>query len=485
MIWITGTGTVFILIYIIATCRWGKQFFEDDIFLIRWMKSSGYYLYFHLVSRIYQPESSLTESKSYKRLQQLYVKKDISREWREYQAEKYALILAGILMMFCVGSAALVFRGNSEWISSYMLTRPEYGDSAKEYALKAQTEDGEQENIRLTLEAQIYSSAEVQKQFEAYFEVLKKKVKGSNESLQEVRANLDFEADPEWKEIDIIWRPSDYDLITEQGEVLLEQAQEGENEVSLYLIMTHAQYSRTFEIPLTIVKYPSDSVMDLQSYLVQAQENSLEEKGFRLPGEFDGKKIQYILDDDYNAAGFVLLIVTVVLLLLYRQYASVKEQCAKRERQMKADYPEIISKLLILIRAGMPVRSAWVRIFEDYQIQKEKNGQIHFALEEMGAAIKEMNTGTSEGQAYLRFGKRCEQHLYLKLGSILEQNLRKGSCGIAALLESERIQALEERRRQVRAEGELAGTKLMMPMMLLFAQVLIIIMVPALMSFGI
>jgi uncharacterized membrane protein len=44
---------------------------------------------------------------------------------------------------------------------------------------------------------------------------------------------------------------------------------------------------------------------------------------------------------------------------------------------------------------------------------------------------------------------------------------------------------LEERKRQVRAEGELAGTRLMMPMMVLFALVLMIIMVPSLMAFGI
>ena len=186
-----------------------------------------------------------------------------------------------------------------------------------------------------------------------------------------------------------------------------------------------------------------------------------------------------------TAAGILLLIAAAVFLLLYRQQASVKEQCDRRERQLKADYPEIVSKLLVLIRAGMPVRSAWMRIAEDYQIQKKKDGQVHFALEEMNAAVKEMNTGISEGRAYLEFGRRCEQNLYLKLGSLLEQNLKKGSYGIAAFLEGERIQALEERRRQIRAEGELAGTKLMAPMMVLFALVLMIIMVPSLMSFGI
>lgn len=484
MIWITGTGTILIFIYMAATCQWGKKYFTDSFFLLRWMKSSGYHFYLNVVCKIC-PSVNSSESKSYKRMQQIYVKKDISREWKEYQGQRYALVLGSMLMLCIIASLGSAVDGKTEVLSDYVLKRPQYGDGAKDYSLKAKAEDGSQEDIHLTLEAQVYSSEEIQEQFEAYYAVLKNKVKAKNSSLQEIRAKLDFEPDPEWGAIDITWRPSDYDLISENGDVLLEQAQVGKNDISLYLSMSHAQYSRTFEIPVTIVKYSSDSSGTLQSYLRNEQENSMEDSSFELPEVFNGKKVQYILDKDSNAAaGICLLIAGAAFLFLYRQYSMVKEQCLRRERQMKADYPEIISKLLVLIRAGMPVRSAWIRIVEDYQIQKLKTGNVHYALEEMSVAIRDMNTGISEGQAYLEFGKRCELHLYLKLGSLLEQNLKKGSYGIADLLESERIQALEERRRQVRAEGEVTGARLMMPMMVLFALVLMIIMVPSLMTFS-
>lgn len=485
MIWITGTGTVLILLYIIIACIENRGFFQNRICFVRWMKSSGYHLYRKVLCRIY-PSVRPEKSKNYRRLQQIYAKKDVSHEWVEYQSDKYAVILTGILVLLAVCSAVSAAGKQSELLSDYVLQRPEYGESAKEYSFQAKDEDGMQEQIHLTLEPQIYSEAEIQQKFEAYYNILENKVRGDNTSLQNVRSDLDFDGDPAWKEIDIIWNPSDHDLITDDGKVLLDQAQEGENELSLYLTMSHAQYSRTFEIPITIVKYSSDVSLSMQYYLEEMQENSMEEAVLELPHIFNGKKVRYIMKQEAGAGvGVVLLIAAVIFLLLYRQQAAVKEKCAQRERQMKADYPEIVSKLLVLLRAGMPVRSAWIRIVQDYQIQKKRNGKVHFALEEMDAAIKEMNTGISEGQAYLEFGKRCEQHLYLKLGSLLEQNLKKGSYGIAALLESERIQALEERRRQVRSEGELAGTRLMMPMMVLFALVLMIIMVPSLMSFGI
>lgn len=484
MIGITGIIVILLVIYIAATCRWEKKYFQDSFFLLRWMKSSGYHFYRKIVCRIY-PHADSVESKSYKRMRQIYVKKDISREWNEYQAARYALVLGSALLLGIISCVGLAMNDAPEFLSDYKLLRPEYGHDAKDYFLKAQTEDGKKEDIHLTLDAQIYSSEEIQTQFELYYDVLRNKVKGQNDSLQEIRTNLDFEPDPEWDAINITWRPSDYELISENGEVLLEQAQTGKTDTSLYLSMSHAQYSRTFEIPVVILKYPEDSSGSLQSYLEREQEISMEESSFELPEIFDGKKVQYILDKSNGAvSGLILMIAAVVFLLLYRQHSAVKEQCARRERQMKADYPEIISKLLILIRAGMPVKSAWIRIVEDYQVQKSKNGRIHYALEEMSAAIRDMSTGTGEGQAYLEFGKRCELHLYLKLGSLLEQNLKKGSYGIAELLENERIQALEERRRQARAEGEVAGTRLMMPMMVLFALVLVIIMVPSLMTFS-
>lgn len=482
VIW--GVGAVLIILYIAGTCRWGSALFSDKIFIIRWMKSSGYYFYRKIICRYLENETNLSEHKNYRRMQQIYVKKDVSTEWREYQAKKYALLLTGLLSVSIAGGIFFIIAKNTVAITELELQRPDYGEADREYSFLAKTDDGEEE-IDLTLEARIYSQEEIQKIFEEYYEALFYKVKGKNQNLQEIRTALDFEPDIKWKGIDISWSTSDYNLISEEGKVFLDHAKEGKTQVNLYLSMSHDQYSKMFEIPVTIVKYASDSTDSLQSYLKRKQEENPEEEMMELPQTFNGKKIQYFFSTGNSmGAGVVLLIITIVFLFLYRQQSILKEQCTKREKQMKEDYSEIISKLLILIRAGMPVKSAWMRIVEEYQQQRRKGYPIHYAQEEMTAAIRKMENGSSEGEAYLEFGKRCGQHLYLKLGSLLEQNLKKGNYGIAKILESERIQSLEERRREVRAEGELAGTKLMMPMIVLFALVLLIIMVPSFMTFG-
>ena len=94
-----------------------------------------------------------------------------------------------------------------------------------------------------------------------------------------------------------------------------------------------------------------------------------------------------------------------------------------------------------------------------------------------------MQRGVAEADAYENFGRRCQETCYVKLGAVLAQHLKKGSKGLGEFLETEAINALEERRQMVQKMGEEAGTKLLLPMMLMLILVLVILMVPAVMSF--
>ena len=66
---------------------------------------------------------------------------------------------------------------------------------------------------------------------------------------------------------------------------------------------------------------------------------------------------------------------------------------------------------------------------------------------------------------------------------LLSQNLKKGTAGLLILLKAEALDALEERKRNARRLGEEAGTKLLLPMMIMLVIVMVIIMIPAFWSF--
>ena len=62
------------------------------------------------------------------------------------------------------------------------------------------------------------------------------------------------------------------------------------------------------------------------------------------------------------------------------------------------------------------------------------------------------------------------------------QNMKKGTEGFIALLETEASDAFEKRKELSRQMGETAGTKLLLPMMLMFGIVIAIIIMPAFMA---
>lgn len=130
------------------------------------------------------------------------------------------------------------------------------------------------------------------------------------------------------------------------------------------------------------------------------------------------------------------------------------------------------------------MRKALERIALDYQIRrKTKSFRARPAYEELLYTWQEMESGISEGNAYEHLGARCQGTSYRALATLLTQNLKKGSKGLLELLEQESSEAFEERRRRARAEGEKAGTKLLLPMMLMLGVVFLLILVPAFLSF--
>ena len=62
-------------------------------------------------------------------------------------------------------------------------------------------------------------------------------------------------------------------------------------------------------------------------------------------------------------------------------------------------------------------------------------------------------------------------------------NIRKGNSELLSLLSEESKKAFEERMEKVRKTGEEAGTKLLMPMIIMLVIVMIMIMIPAYMAF--
>ena len=151
---------------------------------------------------------------------------------------------------------------------------------------------------------------------------------------------------------------------------------------------------------------------------------------------------------------------------------------------MIQDYPEILSKLTLLLGAGVNLRRAMERIGKDY-IEGRKKGEERKAYEVILEICQEMERGVSEKKAYEELGEKCGILYYKTLSVLLVQHLQKGSGDMGRILEEEAGKAQEIRRQQARILGEQASTKLLFPMILMLLVVFILLMVPAWLTFSI
>lgn len=77
------------------------------------------------------------------------------------------------------------------------------------------------------------------------------------------------------------------------------------------------------------------------------------------------------------------------------------------------------------------------------------------------------------------FGRRTELPQYMKFSQLLLQYIRRGNREMQELMLQEVSEAEKQRRDLAIRLGETAGTKLLLPMMILLVLVLMIVIVPA------
>lgn len=220
---------------------------------------------------------------------------------------------------------------------------------------------------------------------------------------------------------------------------------------------------------------------DLRDAVVLYNEENEDPDYYYLPEEWNGKKLEWEYPVDHTGNLIAALSLFAAAVVLVKKAREEEEARIKRYEELLLDYPGMIMKFTLLIQAGMTVRKTFQKMAMDYRRKKKRKKQT--AYEEILITCYEMESGVSEAEAYRRFGERCGQMKYKTFATLLIQNLQKGSRHLAELLEAESVEAWEERKRKARVQGEVASTKLLLPMVMMLMVVMALIMVPAFLSF--
>ncbi len=368
------------------------------------------------------------------------------------------------------------------------LVRPGYGEGDRKEALSAQVE-GEEEarQLEITVQERKYTDREKQQLLDNAVRELETTLPGENTSLDEVRSDLNFPVSMEDGAVKVSWVTIPYGIIGEDGRIIQAEEEEG-TLVNIQAVLTcggreetYESYARVFP---PVLSEKEQLYQSLQKEAERSDADGSHEETMKLPEQVDGKGVTWSRDSE-NPFPALLALTLIAAVCVYLEMDSMVHKRAEfRKNQLMLDYPDLMWKMTMLLGAGLSIKGVFTRISEEYQKQRGSDRKrMRYVYEEVTCACYEMQSGISESQAYERFGKRCQLPEYIRLGSVLSQNLKKGSRGLTCLLEQEAESSLSDRKNHARKIGEQAGTKLLLPMVLMLGIVLVILMVPAFLSF--
>lgn len=166
----------------------------------------------------------------------------------------------------------------------------------------------------------------------------------------------------------------------------------------------------------------------------------------------------------------------MAVLAVYYFMTQAEKKIQKRSDELLNDFSEIVSKLALLVNAGMIMREAWNEVAEAGE---------SVIYQEMIRSCQDMQNGVSEGEAIRRFGVRCMIPEIKKFASTIIQGIEKGNRELAMMLQSQSDEIWEMKQQRVKRAGARANTKLMIPMFIMFAGILIMIVVPVFTNLGV
>lgn len=161
---------------------------------------------------------------------------------------------------------------------------------------------------------------------------------------------------------------------------------------------------------------------------------------------------------------------------VYYHYSTNNGKLIKeRTEQYLSDFPDVCSKLALLVNAGMILREAWDKVAYSKSTSLYKQMQI---------TSEDIKNGNTEYQAYYGFGLRTVSGEIRKFSAMIIQGIEKGNKELAYGLATLSSEMWEMRKQDILKQGALASGKLMFPMVIMFIGIMVMVLVPIFTNLG-
>lgn len=399
--------------------------------------------------------------------------------YKSFDKKQKKIILVAILISLLGIIAGIVYDSSLKNMEITKLKRPESYENAKvvNFGVEVSGIDDE-EQLKYTghIEAKKIAEDEIQNFLNKTLDQIEKSMFRKGESGDRVLTGVNIPSSLQKNPINISFSTSESGVLLENGDINFDLVKEKQ----LITVKLLASYEgREAERNIDITLFPKLmteeerirlAVKDEMDKLLAGGENEIIE----IPDEVEGHGVKVFIPKEEitgSIAGFTLLLI-ICLFVGFNE--NNKKKIKDREEELKNGYTEFVGRFVILLGAGLSVSAVWKKLEAGFASNKSLNEEIRLTLWETA-------NGKTEREAYENFGRRIGGTQYAKLVSVITQSLKLGSGQLLARLEAELEAAMFERRNEAKVMGEMADTKLLMPMMLQLVLIMLIIMVPALM----
>lgn len=386
------------------------------------------------------------------------------------------IIFLGFILYFTSGSSQTKIPENRLFVGN------KKGQST-EYVIDAKYGEKEVSSIEISLEPPDYTEEELLILFEECKEASVSKLLGENEDISMVTGDLNYFKELKGYPFSFEFECDDPGFIDEKGQLVTGEI----FDTTVYITVGYKSFSEAFGIK--IHAEPGQEIKEklnrerVVGLIAEELENAMNMPGAddyaSLPERLDGEIVTYNYSkkprNPLYLAGSV--VICVLLLFAFKRDKETKE--AIFEKEILADYPLLLQKTTMYMSAGMTIRNIWPMVYEEAKRAGLENRPLYA---EIGFLINELKSGLSEETVYREFGERTKTKETVRFSALLGRNTKNGDSKLANLLREEAENAFTGRKQRAVKAGEEAGTKLLFPMMVLLADMMAIIMVPAFIS---
>lgn len=387
---------------------------------------------------------------------------------------KKVILAAGAV--FIVVAALLISRLVAS--DTVILNRPDHGTDSVTMELETEI-GGDPAAFTVDVLPVEYPEDELDSVFDRAFEEIDGSYLGDNSSADEVRSNLNLMTRLDDLGLDVDWNSSDSEVVEADGTVINDdESLDLIVELTASLECGGRSMERTYQVhvlgrSLTATEKATKLISE---YVANVQNENSSDREIELPREIEG----YVVTEKKDGGSWVTILmlgVFAMACICVRGRVQIRNREKHRREQLMMAYPELVDKLTLYLGAGVTVKSAFVRIA---QMEKKREDPL---VKEVRYTLNEIRSGVSESDAYCNMGHRINLPVYIKLMSLLAQNIRKGTKDIIVMMADEEQSALQARKEMAKKKGEEAGTKLLFPMVVLLGIVMVIVISPAIMNF--